>query len=70
MAGERRPLAKHSYHYYLCMCSYSRGGGGGGGGLRYDFGFYPSQNMEDIKKHRKTCFLNFYTKSNPPVQYP
>ena len=27
------------------------GGGGWGGGLRYDFGFYPSQNMEDIKKH-------------------
>ena len=46
------------------------GGGGGGGSLRYDFGFYPSQNMEGIKKHRKTCILNFYTKSNPPVQYP
>ena len=43
------------------------GGGGGGGGV---LGIYPSQNMEGIKKHRKTCILNLYTKSNPPVQYP
>ena len=34
---------------------------GGGGGLRYNFGFYPSQIMEGIKKHRKTCILNLYT---------
>ena len=56
----------HVYDLYIVYI----GGGGGGGGLRYDFGFYPSQNMEGIKKHRKTCILNFYTKSNPHVQYP
>ena len=39
------------------MATNRGGGGGGGGGLRYDFGFYPSQNMEGIKKHRKIFIL-------------
>ena len=53
------------YISHTCRCM-------GEEGCWYDFdlGFYPSQNMEGIKKHRKTCILIFYTKSNPPPPPP